>query len=119
MNDFKVIARLLGAIRSCEGGPFNVAAVSPEALGTTERQRDVLAVKLQNAGKISGLITTEDIDNAPLMVLWEQSSPEVTLEGLEYIATCDPLKSAAKELVAASTSAAVNLTVAALAKMVQ
>ncbi len=52
MNDFKVIARLLGAIRSCEGEPFNVAAVSPEALGTTERQHDVLAVKLQKGRRI-------------------------------------------------------------------
>lgn len=31
MSDFKTIARILGAIRSCEGRPFDVATVSPEA----------------------------------------------------------------------------------------
>jgi len=81
MSDFKTIARILGAIRSCEGRPFDVATVSPEALGVDERQRDVLAVKLQNAGKISGLMTAEDVGNAPLTVLWGQSRPEVTLDG--------------------------------------
>ena len=28
MSDFKTIARILGAIRSCEGRPFDVAAGS-------------------------------------------------------------------------------------------
>lgn len=31
MSDFKTIARILGAIRSCEGRPFDVAAVSATA----------------------------------------------------------------------------------------
>lgn len=52
MSGFHTIARLLGAIRSCKGEPFNAAAVSPEALGTTERQHDVLAVKLQKGRRI-------------------------------------------------------------------
>ncbi len=52
MSDFRTMARILGAIRSCKGEPFNAAAVSPEALGTTERQRDVLAVKLQKERRI-------------------------------------------------------------------
>lgn len=81
MSDFKTIARILGAIRSCEGRPFDVAAVSPEALGVSEEQRDMLACKLQRAGKVGGLMTTEDIDGAPLRVLWAQSEPEVTLDG--------------------------------------
>jgi hypothetical protein len=117
VSDFKTIARILGAIRSCEGRPFDMAAVSPEALGVTEAQRDVLAVKLQHAGKVDGLVTTEDIDNAPLRVLWEQSSPEVTLDGLEYMATCEPLRRAARKVVSASVSAAASATAAALSSM--
>lgn len=117
MSDFAAIARILGAIRSCEGRPFNVTAVSPEALGVDERTRDLLAVKLQHAGKVEGLVTTEDIDNAPLAVLWAQSRPSVTLDGLEYMATCKPLRSAAKGIVDAATSAAVSASVAALGGM--
>ena len=117
MSDFKTMARILGAIRSCEGRPFDVAAVSPEALGVSEEQRDVLACKLQRAGKVGGLVTTEDIDGAPLRVLWAQSAPEVTLDGLEYMATCEPLRSAAREVVGASVSAAVSAATAALASM--
>ena len=115
MRDFKTIARILGAIRSCEGRPFDVAAVSPEAMGVSEEQRDVLACKLQRAGKVDGLITTEDIDGAPLRVLWAQSAPEVTMEGLEYMATCEPLRSAARDVM--GVSAAVSATAAALGSM--
>lgn len=96
MSDFHTMARILGAIRSCEGRPFDVATVSPEALGVDERQRDLLAVKLQRAGKVSGLMTAEDVGNAPLTVLWGQSRPEVTLDGLEYLAECKPLRKAAR-----------------------
>ena len=117
MSDFHTMARILGAIRSCEGRPFDVAAVSPEALGVTESQRDVLACKLQRAGKVDGLVTTEDKDGAPLRVLLAQSSPEVTLDGLEYMATCEPLRSAAREVVGASAWAAVSATAAALGSM--
>lgn len=60
------------------------------------RQRDLLAVKLQRAGKVSGLMTAEDVGNAPLTVLWGQSRPEVTLDGLEYLAECEPLRKAAR-----------------------
>ena len=115
MSDFKTIARILGAIRSCEGRPFDVAAVSPEALGVSEEQRDVLACKLQRAGKVGGLMTTEDIDGASLRVLWAQSAPEVTMEGLEYMATCEPLRSAARDVM--GVSAAVSATVTALGSM--
>ncbi len=117
MSDFHTMARILGAIRSCEGRPFDVAAVSPEALGVSEGQRDVLARKLQRAGKVGGLVTAEDVDGAPPRVLWAQSRPEVTLEGLEYMATCEPLRRAAREVVGASVSAAVSAASAALGSM--
>ena len=94
-----------------------MAAVSPEALGVSEEQRVMLACKLQRAGKVGGLMTTEDIDGAPLRVLWAQSEPEVTLDGLEYMATCEPLRSAAREVVGASVSAAVSATAATLCSM--
>ena len=43
--------------------------------------------------------------------------PEVTLDGLEYMATCEPLRSAAREVVGASVSAAVSATAATLCSM--
>lgn len=42
MSDFSAIARILGAIRGCEGKPFNVSAVSPEALGTGDAVIEVM-----------------------------------------------------------------------------
>ena len=56
MDDFKVIARLLAAIRASEGSPmFDVALVDEKVLKTTAANRDLLAVKLQKAGYIEGL----------------------------------------------------------------
>lgn len=99
MNDFKVMVRLLLAIqKSEENPPFTSALVSEKALRTTSRKRALLAIKLQNAGYIEGLITTEDIDNAPVEVLWSNSKPAITLEGLEYMATNKPLNKAVKEM---------------------
>ena len=99
MNDFKVMVRLLLAIqKSEENPPFTSALVSEKALKANSKTRDLLAMKLQNAGYIEGLITTEDIDNAPVEVLWSNSKPAITLEGLKYMATNKPLNKAVKEM---------------------
>ena len=93
MNGFKVIACILGAIRANETAIApSWAALDPPPLGADERTRDALAVKLQHAGYVDGLITSEDVDNAPLVVMWAQSRLEVTLDGQEYMATCEPLR---------------------------
>ena len=48
MDDFKVIARLLAAIRASGESPvFDVALVDEKILKTTAANRDLLAVKLQ------------------------------------------------------------------------
>lgn len=102
MDDFKVIARLLAAIKAGEDDPpFDVALVSPKALKTTELKRDRLALKLQKAGYIDGLFVVDDIDNLPEpVVLWDSSSPSITLDGLEYIATNTTLRKAGAEIKA-------------------
>ncbi|WP_058270443.1 YjcQ family protein [Olsenella massiliensis] len=117
MNDFTVIARLLAAIRAYDGKPFNAAAVSPAALKTDEATRDLLALKLQNAGYIEGLITTEDIDNAPQCVLWRSSSPSITLAGLEYAQECKPLHKAIQTLAQDAVTAAVSATASGITNL--
>lgn len=117
MNDFTIIARILGAIRAYDGKPFNVAAVSPAALKTDEATRDILAIKLQNAGYIEGLITTEDIDNAPDCVLWQASTPSITLAGLEYAQECKPLHKAIQTLAQDAVAAAASATVSGITSL--
>ena len=100
MDDFKVMARLLAAIKEGEDNPpFDVALVSPKALKTTEAKRDALAVKMQKAGYVEGLWVEDGIDNMQRpAVLWNASSPEVTLKGLEYVATNSTLRKAGREI---------------------
>ena len=86
MDDFKIIVRLMAAIRASEEkGFFDQSLVDEKVLHTTAAKRDNLAIKLQKEGYVEGLVTTEDIDNAPLAVLWNLSTPSVTLRGLEYL----------------------------------
>ena len=111
MDDFKVIARLLAAIRASEESlVFDVALVDEKVLKTTAANRDLLAVKLQKAGYIEGLTVIDDVDNqgAPF-VAWDHSKPAVTLEGMTWMQTNEPLRKAVKELKSAGTSAAAQI----------
>lgn len=107
MNDMKTIVRLLAAIREAEKTPvWNPVYVSEKVIKASARDRDILAVKLQKSGLIQGLITADDIDNAPKnTVLWEQSNPSVTLAGIEYMENNDAFNKAAKEIGTATVSA--------------
>lgn len=110
MDDFKTIARLLAAIRAGERGPaFNTALVDERVLKTTAENRDALARKLAKAGYIDGLYIVETLDEGPNVILWEESHPEVTMKGLEFMQQSEPLHKAIQELksVAAQTAAAV------------
>ena len=93
MDDFKVMARLLAAIRASEESPvFDVALIDEKVLKTTAVNRDLLAVKLQKAGYIEGLVIIDDY------VAWEKSKPAVTLEGLTWMQENKPLRKAINEL---------------------
>lgn len=118
MNDFTTIARILAAIRQGEQNPpFNVALVDERVLKTTARNRDLLAIKLCDEGYIDGLMTTEDIDNAELAVLWQYSSPTITLKGMEYMQTCKPLKKAGRQLKEIGTDIAAKAIQAQINQM--
>jgi hypothetical protein len=118
MNDFATIARILAAIRQGEQNPpFNVALVDERVLKTTARNRDLLAIKLRDEGYIDGLMTTEDIDNAELAVLWQYSSPTITLKGMEYMQTCKPLKKAGRQLKEIGTDIAAKAIQAQINQM--
>lgn len=100
MDDFKIIARLLAAIRASEEQQtFNCALVDEKVVKAPDAKRDSLAIKLQKAGLIDGLHIIDDIDNQPYpVVMWQYSNPVVTLEGLEYIQTNSPLRKALQEI---------------------
>lgn len=100
MDDFKIIARLLAAIRAGEDeAVFPLALIGEGVLRTTAQRRDSLALKLQKAGYIEGLYLVDGIDNAPFpVILWDNSHPTITLRGLEYIQETKPLQKAIGEL---------------------
>lgn len=110
MEDFKIMAKLLAAIHGSEDKPqFRETFVDASALGTTERKRDLLACKLQSDGYIDGLMTADDIDNAPKSkVLWNYSQPIVTIKGLEYIQNSKPLQKAFREIASAGKELAIE-----------
>lgn len=106
MDDYKIIARVLAAIRAGEGqATFNCALVDEKVVKAPAAKRDVLAIKLQKEGLVDGLFVVDDIDNQPFpVVMWEYSHPTVTLAGLEYIDTNSALKKALQEMKEAGIS---------------
>lgn len=99
MDDMKLIVKILGLIREMEKtGEYNSAVFSEKCLKCPQRQIDTLALKLKKAGYIDGLITTEDIDNCGNTILWQYSSPEVTLSGIEYMNENSAFKKAKEQL---------------------
>ena len=73
--------------------------VDEKVLKTTDVNRDILAVKLQKAGYIEGLVIIDDVDNQKFPhVAWGKSKPAVTLEGLTWVQENEPLRKAIKEL---------------------
>ena len=100
MDDFCLIAKLLAAIKSSEDDErFNIALVDEKALKTTAAHRDMLAFKLKQAGYIDGLCVIDDVNGMSRpAVLWERSKPYITIAGMEYIQSSDPLRAAINSL---------------------
>ena len=121
MDDFKVIARLLAAVRIGEGQKvFDCALVDEKVIKAPAAKRDSLAIKLQKEGLIEGLFVVGDIDNQSYpAVMWEYSHPSITIAGLEYIDTNSALNKAFRELRdigAAVAGQAVAATITNMAK---
>lgn len=119
MDDFKIIARLLAAVRAGEGkAAFNCALVDEQAIKAPNEKRDALAIKLQKAGYLEGLFIVDDVDSQPHpVVLWEYSRPAVTLAGLEYTETNAPLRKALQEIKSGAVAAAAQTVAKVLTNM--
>lgn len=92
MDDMKLIAKLLHGIRQSEmGEKFNgldlltkykdesgITIIPPQEV----KWLSALALKLQEAGYIKGLLTDEYMG-----VGWQCAKPRLTLAGVEYLAT--------------------------------
>lgn len=112
MDDMKLIVKILGLIREMEkAGGYNSSCFSEKCLKCPQRQIDTLALKLKQAGYVDGLITTEDINSCENAVLWQYSTPTVTLLGIEYMNENSAFNKAKKQLAelgAVSASAMAN-----------
>ena len=108
MEDFKIIVRLLAAIYACdEKGALDQRLIQEEVLKTTAAKRDATAIRLQKAGLIEGLFVVDDVDNQPCpVVMWSNSNPRITLQGLEYMDSNTTFKRVSKELKDAGISLA-------------
>lgn len=100
MDEFKLIVRLLAAIKAGEDKPdFNCALVDEKSLKAIPAERDRMAQKLQKAGYIEGLYIIDDVDNQTAsVILWQNSHPSVTLAGLQYIRENSAVRKAAQEI---------------------
>lgn len=110
MNDFKIMARILSAVKQCEKSrSMDLALFDPKVLGTDEATRDSLVIKLQKDGYVEGFFIEDSIDNMPYpAVLYNASNPSITIKGMTFIEENKPLKKAIGELKKAALSAAVN-----------
>lgn len=100
MTDMKSVARMLAAIKAGEAeDEFDMSLVDPKVLKVTEKERDLLAIKLKKAGIIDGVCVVDGIDNMPHpVVMWNASHPTLTLTGMEYVETSKPLRRALEEI---------------------
>lgn len=108
MDDFKLIAKILAAILASENNEvFNCSLIDERTLKTTAEYRDNLILKLKAAGYIDGLYIIDGIGNLDKpVIMWDSSKPSVTLAGMEYMKTSQPLRKAIEELKAANVAVA-------------
>ena len=94
MDDFKVMARILAAVKECEHArEMNPTMFDTKLLKADEATRDSLIVKLQRDGYVEGFCIIDDIDGHPYpVVLIEKSVPNITIKGLTFIEENKPLK---------------------------
>lgn len=110
MNDFRIMARILAAVKQCEKDQgMDVALFDPRVLKTDEKSRDALIVKLQREGYVDGFFLVEDKDSQPYpVVMLGVSNPQITIKGMTFIEENKPLKKAIEELKDAVVSVASN-----------
>lgn len=100
MNDMQVLTKILVAIRESQKiGAMNFDLISENSLGITEKERDDFIIELLHDGLISGITTSEDVDKAPNLILWNFSHPRVTVAGIKFMSNDSDFKKAIKEII--------------------
>ena len=110
MSDFKLMAKILSAVKSCEQErQMDVSLFQPEVLGASEGERDSMIVKLQEDGYVDGFYIVDEVDNlAYPAVMLKHSRPRITIKGMEYIEQNAPLNKAIKALKETATKTAIG-----------
>ena len=100
MNTMRLFVKILAVVKEQENsGEYNPLMFSQSAIGAPQREIDVAAKKLQNAGYISGLMAGKGIDNRDSStIIWECSKPSITIAGVEYMETNGAFNKAKSEL---------------------
>lgn len=110
MNDFKVMAKILMAIKLCElKRKMNPSLFSTEALEAGESTRDSMVNKLQKEGYVEGFYIDKTKYKAYPEIDYYRSEPHVTIKGLTFIAESETLKKAVETMDHKANSEASNM----------
>ena len=105
MKELELIVRLLAAVSAAEErDAFDPAFVDERVLKAPPAARDRAAIKAIKAGYLDGLHVTDGA------ILWERSTPYVTIAGLEYLST----NAAARQIIQELKDAAVSFAAQAV-----
>lgn len=86
MDNFKIIYKILKALeRNMGNEEFEIKSISAQKLKISYEQWEQLLIMLYDAGYITGIVITKDIDDK-FKHIAEPISPSITLRGLEYLA---------------------------------
>ena len=96
MNNFKIIYKILKELeRSMDFEEFDAERISPERLGITKERWEYLLIMLVKAGYIEDVAYYQTLaETRPHICV--PITPQLTLNGLEYLASISFMKKTAK-----------------------
>lgn len=87
MDNFKIIYKILRKLEKNMGNEsFNLESISAEKLKVSFEKWEQLLVLLQDDGYIKGLVVPKDTESIYRHII-EPIKPQITIKGLEYLAS--------------------------------
>lgn len=86
MDNFKIIYKILRELEKNMGNEqFSVSTISAEKMKISFERWEQLLILMQDEGYIKGLVVAKSIDDKYRHIV-EPIFPEITLQGLQYLA---------------------------------
>lgn len=98
MDNFKIMYKILRELEKNMGNEdFNIETISPEKMKISFEKWEQLLILMQDEGYIKGLILSNDLSKMYRHIA-EPIKPQITIKGLEYLASNSTIAKA-KELL--------------------